>query len=187
MEIMRQSIAKYRQEAEQAGTGPLDEVSSEELTMFVRNCQQIQVFKMRSIREELEQPDWSADVADEMMDPDCPCPRWLLAMKAFEKAADKSADPRSFSDDLASQDAAFAAMKLEAKAMTDAMEQETELDERYLKELLRFGRSKLHCVSSFLGGVAAQEACKLVMDQYLPLNHTFVYDGVNGTGQVFNL
>ena len=45
-------------------------------------------------------------------------------------------------------------MKAEAKIMTDAMEQE-ELDERYLKELLRYGRSKLHCVSSFLGGVAA--------------------------------
>ena len=46
-------------------------------------------------------------------------------------------------------------MKEEAKAMTDAMGQEEELDERYLKELLRYGRSKLHCVSSFLGGVAS--------------------------------
>ena len=78
-------------------------------------------------------------------------------------------------------------MKEEAKAMTDAMGLEDELDERYLKELLRYGRSKLHCVSSFLGGVASQEACKLVMSQYLPLNHTFIYDGANGTGQVFNL
>jgi len=78
-------------------------------------------------------------------------------------------------------------MKVEAKVMTDAMSQETEFDERYLKELLRYGRTKLHCVSSFLGGVAAQEACKLVMSQYLPLCHTFVYDGVHGSGQVFNL
>ena len=81
----------------------------------------------------------------------------------------------------------LAQMKAEAKLMTDAMEQENELEEKYLKELLRFGRSKIHCVSSFLGGVAAQEACKLVMSQYLPLVHTFVYDGVTGTGQVFTL
>lgn len=73
-------------------------------------------------------------------------------------------------------------MKEEAKSMTDAMGHEDVLDERYLKELLRYGRSKLHCVSSFLGGVASQEACKLVMSQYLPMRHTFVYDGVNGTG-----
>ena len=89
------------------------------------------------------------------MDPDATCPRWLIAMKAFEKAASKSANPASFSDDAANQDAELAAMKLEAKEMTDAMEQESELDERYLKELLRYGRSKLHCVSSFLGGVAS--------------------------------
>jgi len=46
-------------------------------------------------------------------------------------------------------------MKVEAKTMTDAMSQETELDDRYLRELLRYGRSKLHCISSFLGGVAS--------------------------------
>ena len=115
------------------------------------------------------------------MDPDASCPRWLIAMKAFEKASSKSASPLSFSDDPANQATELAAMKVEAKAMTDAMEQESELDERFLKELLRYGRSKLHCVSSMLGGVASQEACKLVMSQYLPLNHTFVYDGIHGT------
>ena len=153
------------------------------LELFVRNCLQIEVLRMNTVRQELEQPDWSADIADEMMcDPDAPCPRWLIAMKAFEKAAAKSANPAAFSDDQNNQEADLAAMKLEAKAMTDAMEQESEIDERYLKELLRYGPSKLHCVSSFLGGVASQEACKLVMSQYMPLNHTFVYDGINGTG-----
>lgn len=97
------------------------------------------------------------------MDPDAPCPRWLIAIKAFEQAASKSANPSAFSDDPANHATELAAIKAEAKAITDAMEQESELDERYPKELLRYGRSKLHCVSSFLGGVASQEACKLVM------------------------
>ena len=122
-----------------------------------------------------------------MMDPDASCPRWFIAMKAFEKAASRSASPATFSDNLDQNPSELLVMKEEAKAMTDAMGMEDELDERYLKELLRYGRSKLHCVSSFLGGVASQEACKLVMSQYLPLNHTFIYDGANGTGQVFNL
>ena len=107
-------------------------------------------------------------------------------MKAFEKAAAASANPASFSDDQANNEAELTAMKAEAKAMTDAMGQ-PEIDESYMKELLRYGHSKLHCVSSFLGGVASQEACKLVMSQYMPLNHTLVYDGIHGGGQVFNL
>lgn len=141
---------------------------------------------MTTIREEMEAPRWGLDVEDELGDPSNHSPRWLLAMKAFEKAADKSANPATFSDDQAKNVAELAAMKAEAKEMTDAMSQ-PEIDESYLKELLRYGRSKLHCVSSFLGGVASQEACKLVMSQYMPLNHTFVYDGIHGGGQVFNL
>ena len=54
---------------------------------------------MNTIRQEQEQPDWSLDVADEMSDPDCSSARWLIAMKAFEHAASKSADPASFAAD----------------------------------------------------------------------------------------
>ena len=89
-----------------------------------------------------------------MMDPESSCSRWLIAMKAFEKAAARSTNPASFSDDVSKNEAELVVMKEEAKAMTDAMQQ-SELDERYLKELLRYGRTKLHCISSFLGGVAA--------------------------------
>jgi len=77
-------------------------------------------------------------------------------------------------------------LKPKAKAITGAFGG-GDLEDKYLQEILRFGRSKLHCVSSFLGGVAAQEACKLVMSQYLPMAHTFVYDGVHARGHVFKV
>jgi hypothetical protein len=32
---------------------------------------------------------------------------------------------------------------------------ETPVDERYIREILRFGTSKLHNISAYLGGVAA--------------------------------
>ena len=55
------------------------------------------------------------------MDPDASCPRWLIAMKAFEKASAKSG---TLSDDPANEEADLALMKEEAKVMTDAMGQE---------------------------------------------------------------
>jgi amyloid beta precursor protein binding protein 1 len=42
------------------------------------------------------------------------------------------------------------------------------------------GNAKIHNVAAFLGGVAAQEACKLLMSQYVPLNNTFIWDGISG-------
>ena len=76
---------------------------------------------MNTIRKEQEQPDLSAEVADMMSDPGSHCPRWLIAMKAFEQAAFKSNDPKSFGSDQSNLEDELAAMKVEAKVMTDAM------------------------------------------------------------------
>lgn len=35
--------------------------------------------------------------------------------------------------------------------------------EKYIREVLRFGTSKLHNISAYLGGVAAQECIKLLI------------------------
>jgi len=155
--ILRAHVDRYTSEA------GIDKITPEMLTRFVRNCLQIQVSKMNTIRQEQESPDWFDDVQCELMDPSNTCARWFIAIKAFEKAAQKSADPSKFSDDETKVEAELTLLKEEAKAITDAIGCESELDVRYLKEMLRYGRSKLHCVSSMLGGTAAQEACKLVM------------------------
>jgi len=42
-------------------------------------------------------------------------------------------------------------------------------------------------VGAFLGGVASQEALKMMIKQYTPLNHTFIYDGIHGRCQVISL
>ena len=59
-------------------------------------------------------------------------------------------------------------------------------NEAYLRELLRFSDTKLHSVAAFLGGVASQEAIKLLIRQFSALNHSLVYDGIHGRCQVFN-
>ena len=37
--------------------------------------------------------------------------------------------------------------------------------------------AEMHPVASVMGGVASQEAVKLITHQYVPLHHTFVYNG----------
>ena len=45
----------------------------------------------------------------------------------------------------------------------------------------RYGGAELHTVSAILGGIASQEAVKLITHQFVPVNNTFVYNGINGT------
>lgn len=61
------------------------------------------------------------------------------------------------------------------------------LDDKYLIEMIRYSDSHIHNISAFLGGVASQEAIKLLIRQYTPMNHTFIYNGIQSKCQVFNV
>jgi amyloid beta precursor protein binding protein 1 len=53
------------------------------------------------------------------------------------------------------------------------------VEDKYVNEMIRFGHSKLHNVSALLGGIASQEAIKVLIRQYTPMNHTLIYDGIH--------
>ena len=73
-----------------------------------------------------------------------------------------------------------------ADAFIETLTPGQKFNEAYLRELVRFSDSKLHTVSAFLGGVASQEAIKLLIRQFTAINHTLIYDGIHGRCQVFN-
>lgn len=51
----------------------------------------------------------------------------------------------------------------------------------------RYGNSNIHNVAAVLGGVASQEAVKLITKQYIPMNNTFVFNGINGASATHQL
>jgi len=61
------------------------------------------------------------------------------------------------------------------------------LSDTYLKEICRFGGSQIHTTAAYIGGVASQEVIKLLTKQWVPINNTFIYDGITGTGGCLTL
>ncbi|KAG5188200.1 NEDD8 activating enzyme E1 subunit 1 [Tribonema minus] len=57
----------------------------------------------------------------------------------------------------------------------------------HAREVVRAGASEVHCVASVVGGIASQEAVKVVTRQYAPLDNTAVYNGVAGVLGVYKL
>ena len=55
----------------------------------------------------------------------------------------------------------------------------------HTSEMTRYGNAELHNVASVLGGVASQEAVKIITGQYVPLDNTYVYNGIAGTAGVY--
>jgi len=60
-------------------------------------------------------------------------------------------------------------------------------DPKMLEEMVRFGGCELHVTSSVVGGIASQEAVKLMTKQYSPLTNTLIYDGLHGKMQTLEL
>lgn len=54
---------------------------------------------------------------------------------------------------------------------------ETFLTRKYLVAVLQ----ELHSISAFMGGMAAQEAVKIITHLWVPANNTIVYNGIAGT------
>ena len=57
----------------------------------------------------------------------------------------------------------------------------------HAKEIVRYGGGELHTISALIGGVGAQEAVKIITRQYIPLNNTFIYNGIVGCADTYQL
>jgi amyloid beta precursor protein binding protein 1 len=56
---------------------------------------------------------------------------------------------------------------------------------KYAVELTRYGNAELHTIASVVGGVASQEAVKIVTGQYVPIRGTYIYNGIASMGAVY--
>ncbi|KAK6174690.1 hypothetical protein SNE40_017921 [Patella caerulea] len=57
----------------------------------------------------------------------------------------------------------------------------------YIHEMCRYGASELHTISAYIGGVAAQEAIKMITGQFLPINNTYIYNAMKQSSTTLDL
>ncbi len=55
-----------------------------------------------------------------------------------------------------------------------------------LGEVVRCGGGELHCIAAVMGGIASQEAIKLITRQFVPLGGTLVYNAIASTTSIFS-
>lgn len=55
------------------------------------------------------------------------------------------------------------------------------LPDDLVSEMCRFGAAELHCVAAVVGGIASQEAIKLITHQFVPLAAPLIYNAIEST------
>jgi len=61
------------------------------------------------------------------------------------------------------------------------------VEDKYIREMVRYGGAELHTIAALIGGVASQEIIKLVARQYTPIDNTFIFNGLNSTSLTVSL
>lgn len=111
---------------------------------------------------------------------------WWLALKALDLCFLRDGEFPA-SDEAGVQTAVAQLETLMQLVDTTDCPVQLPVGEKHIRELIRLNgrQSELHAVSSFIGGVASQEVIKLLTRQFIPMDNTFVYNGVCSAGAFY--
>ncbi|XXQ29703.1 NEDD8-activating enzyme E1 regulatory subunit [Plasmodiophora brassicae] len=174
--------------------------------LFVRNCRTLDVCRMRSLgcdlgpaiddvaravvcealdEEQQARDDVSSSMAsDEMEGEDPPALppndiHWYIAIKCADVFLSRHGrypgDANDIGGDVKETESIARDIFKSIGVPADRINVDT------LEELTRFGSSAMHNTSAFMGGLAAQEALKVLTQQYVPFNNTCIWNGVHAT------
>eukprot|EP01062_Namystynia_karyoxenos_P073184 TRINITY_DN70021_c0_g1_i1.p1 TRINITY_DN70021_c0_g1~~TRINITY_DN70021_c0_g1_i1.p1 ORF type:complete len:563 (+),score=203.54 TRINITY_DN70021_c0_g1_i1:73-1761(+) len=156
------------------------------VSKFCKNALYLRIVDFKSVTRELAQG--NADLAREVGS--APSDAWWYVMwRASERFfALKGRHPGDTGTDV---DAETAADVEELERIVRAVLAENQcsaaIPREHAKEWCRFGHSELHSIASIIGGVAAQEVIKLVTRQRVPLDNTFIFNGITNTAAVIRV
>jgi len=111
---------------------------------------------------------------------------WYLAMRAAEKF--KAQYNRYPGENTATPHEDFENLKKLADPLVKSLGFDADqLPVEHLQELCRYGNSQIHNIAAVMGGVAAQEIIKLITHQWVPLNNTFVFNGISSSSAAISV
>lgn len=171
-----------------AGAAPTH-VSSDLIRDMCQHARVLRVMRYRSIASELDPATACKGEIAESFDTAAAFGRgdqapaaWYIALRACDAFQAAHGRVAGASTTLAADaDDVWTRMQELCTSLELADEQRALVTISHAKEMVRFGGAELHTTAAFVGGVASQEIVKLITHQFVPLNNTFIMNGINGT------
>ncbi len=193
--------------------GTLPVVSDEDLSLFCKNVYNLRLTKTRSYESQYDfvyssdeqKEEIEGELIAETFNPYSSAPAqtpllWFIALRAAEAFHDEyghypGKDSRALSlESDANTLQGILKDIVEKMGLKDNdliastfFSQEEDLQHAFAKEITRYHNAEIHNIASVVGGVASQEAVKLITKQYVPMSGTYVYNGIAGVAGVYQL
>lgn len=148
--------------------GEPPKVPEEMISEFCKNWRTIACVKFRSLQEQTqdvnrEEFQWDGDDMH----------GWYFCLQAldkFKQANNRHPNPEDFTQLRQLVDDLLTEQQMDKDAFV--------IDDDKVKEICRYEDSELITTCSILGGVASQEAIKLLTEQFEPVNNTWLFEGI---------
>ena len=159
------------------GTG-YEPITDDYVEMFCRNAQYIRAYKYRSISDELApETALKENIAEELWaHGDMQPLKWYILLRAHDQKGTSSDESKS------GEGAAESLLGAARELCTQLELGNDTVTLAQAKELLRYVDCEPHNIAAVVGGVVAQEAVKVITQQYQPLKNTYVYNGIAALG-----
>ena len=174
------------------------EISSEKIDLFCKNITNLRRISTRSIAEEISGP-LDQSVVDAFDDPYADSNQtpiiWYIGLRAAEIFYSKcgrypgllGGDDAQFEND---KNEVFEIMKgfmTTIASRNGSLSDSTSISISHAEEICRYAATEVHVIAAIIGGVASQEAVKIISKQYVPINNTFVYNGISCNAATYEL
>ncbi|CAH1796256.1 unnamed protein product [Owenia fusiformis] len=165
---------------------PHDFIEEEDVRLFCKNSYFLRLIRGRSIEEEhTPDPNSLSHIASLLDDPSSEDITWYILLRAVDRFhAQYNRYPGQYDDQV---EADIAKLKGCVGKMTQEWGLTSNIKDDMIHEICRYGAAELHSVASFMGGIAAQEAIKIVTSQFVPFNNTYIYNAMKQTSMTEQL
>jgi len=194
-----------------SGSGDLPTITDEDLSTFCKNIFNLRMTKTRSFEDEYnvvfandeEKEEILGELAAVAYDPyevkeHTPF-LWYIALKAVDHFYEEHGHyPGNDSRQLALDSDAKSVQKYiheickqlnleenDLVASTLLCPADGDLALAFAKEMTRYHNAEIHNTASVVGGVASQEAVKLITAQYVPMDGTYLFNGITSVAGVY--
>ncbi|TMW59730.1 hypothetical protein Poli38472_004799 [Pythium oligandrum] len=161
-----------------------DSISEEQVEAFCKNSYNLAMLDTRTITEEFKAADLDAIDFEEENQQQSPL-IWYFLLRAV------SAFVPVFGRYPGSQEAKTGSdtewLVARAKILASGSPVAEWISHDHALEMVRSCEVELHNIAALMGGVASQEAVKLITHQFLPLNHTYIFNGISGLAATYNV
>ncbi|KAL0916902.1 hypothetical protein M5K25_014455 [Dendrobium thyrsiflorum] len=163
-----------------------DSISRAFIKNFCKNTRKLTVCRYRPLEDELISPAIS-ELQKYMTDEDFSFSvSFYILLRAVDRfTANYNRFPGLFDNEM--EEDISRLKTIAVGVLSDSGLHGSTLAEDLINEMCRFGGAEIHPVAAFIGGVASQEAIKLITKQFVPLNGTLVFNGIDQKSQVLSV